>query len=137
MHRKESQPSSTALRWQRWQSSTVAQRYLSPDAAAQGYSLLRIPPQSREAFFIVVDLILARGHFERQLPRLLEEPATVPALQEAQAAWTAWRTWTRRLAAYLERVAAGREGTVPPIPEPLRGLLDALGESDHAETPAR
>ena len=137
MHPHGSQPSSTALRWQRWQRSTVAQRYLTPEALTQGYTLLKFPPQSREAFFIMVDLILARGRFEHQFPRLLEHPDTLPALQEAQAAWTAWRTWTQRLATYLERVALGREGTIPSVPEPLRCLLDALGESDHADTPAR
>jgi hypothetical protein len=137
MHRKDSQPSSTALRWQRWQRSTVAQRYLTPEALIQGYTLLKCPPQSREAFFIMVDVILARGHFEHQLPRLLEHPDTLPALQDAQAAWNTWRTWTRRLAAYLERVASGREGTRPPVPEALHGLLDALGEGEHADTPAR
>jgi hypothetical protein len=134
MHRKDSQPSSTALRWQRWQRSTVAQRYLTPEALTQGYTLLKFPPQSREAFFIMVDVILARGHFEHQLPRLLEHPDTLPALQEAQAAWNTWRTWTRRLAAYLERVATGRDGTLPQVPEALYGLLETLEET-HNDTP--
>jgi hypothetical protein len=91
--------------------------------------MLRVRPSLRPAFFVVLDLLSARVHLEdRALPLLADTPPG-PGLAEAQAAWLAWQQWTRRLAAYLDRLATGREGTLPPVPDVLTTLLaDGKGE---------
>jgi hypothetical protein len=124
--------SSAAVRFAHWQASAVSQRILTPDAAAQGYTVVRIPPHSPDAFFDMARLLLARGRFEIRLPRLLASPPTNPGLADLQATWQAWQTWTRRLAACFERVALEKDGTLPPVPEALQGLRHALGEPPYA-----
>jgi hypothetical protein len=111
-------PASLALRWTRWQQSRVAQAYLTPRAAAHGYTVLKVPPESTAAFFVLADLFLARARYER---------ATETGSRDAQAeaAWREWQTWTRRLAAYLDRRAQGTDGTCPPLPDALKELADA------------
>jgi hypothetical protein len=107
-----------ARRWARWQRTPLSQRYLARDAAAQGYTLLQVPPACTAAFFACVDLLQAQTRCAH-----LDDAALT-------AAWQAWETWTRRLAAYLERVATGREGTFPPVPEALIALLDGQEQGD-------
>jgi hypothetical protein len=124
--------SSAALRFAHWQASAVSQRLLTPDAAAQGYTVVRIPPHSPDAFFDMARLLLARGRFEVRLPRLLESPPPCPGLADMQAAWHAWHTWTRRLAACFERVTLGKDGTLPPVPDALQGLRDVVEEPPYA-----
>jgi hypothetical protein len=104
---------STTRRWARWQASALARRYLAREAVAQDYTLLKVPPESRTAFFAMVDLL----HAHARLPR-----EAAPHRDELQAAWTAWQTWTHHLAAYLARVAAGQERTCPPVPDALQTL---------------
>jgi hypothetical protein len=104
---------STTRRWTQWQASALARRYLARAAAAQGYTLLKVPPESRAAFFAMVDLLQAHARLPRE---------AAPRRDEIQAAWTAWQTWTHHLAAYLARVAAGQEGTCPPVPDALQTL---------------
>jgi hypothetical protein len=111
----------TAARWAHWQAALVSQRALTPRAAAQGSTLLKVPPQRRAAFFAVVDLLQARTNLERKGGQ---------GLRETQTAWRAWQTWTRRCAASLARSTTGREGTGPPVPEALRTLRDDQEESD-------
>jgi hypothetical protein len=105
---------------------------LTAEAIAQGYTVLRVPPHTPEAFFDLARILLARGRFEIRVPRLLEHPPTQPTLAEMQAAWQAWQTWTRRLAACLERVTMGNDGTLPPVPAALQGLLDAVEDAPDA-----
>jgi hypothetical protein len=111
-------PASLALRWARWQQSRVAQAYLTPRAVAHGYTVLHVPQESTAAFFVLADLFLARARYER---------ATEAGCRDvhAEAAWREWQTWTRRLAAYLERRAQGKDGTLPPLPDALKELADA------------
>jgi hypothetical protein len=123
-------PSSLTCRWTPWQARHLAAGLLTPDMAAQGYTVVQVRPQLRPAFFATVDLLQARLQWEDQLCALLADPARGPTLAEAQAAWTAWQTWTRRLAAYLARVAAGQDGTCPPVPEALRALGDEEATAD-------
>jgi len=124
-------------RWAQWQQSLVSHALLPPDGQQREYTMLRVRPSLRPGFFAVLDLLSARVHFEDRLLRLLEEPARGQTLSDAQAAWTAWQTWTRRLAAYLDRVASGRAGTLPPAPDALTTLLpdlevlDAESSSSH------
>lgn len=120
--------SSPRLRWANWQRSCISQQYLTPAAAAQGYTVLRVPPQERDVFFDLASLLLAHGRCEIRMSPLLEDATTAPRVEEAQAAWHAWRVWTRRLTAYLERLSQGKEGIFPPVPEAFQGLLDILGE---------
>jgi hypothetical protein len=108
----------TMRRWTRWQRTPVARRYLTRDAAAQGYTLVQVAPQSTATFFACVALLQAQAR------------GASPDEPTVQAAWQAWESWTRRLAAYLERVATGREGTLPPVPEALLTLLDAQEVGD-------
>jgi len=105
-----------AVRWDRWQHTPACQRYLAPQGAAQGYTLLQVPPEGYAAFFALVDLLQARRHLD-----------AVPA-REIETAWQAWQTWTRRFAAYLERCAQRKPGTLPPVPLALSTLLGG----DHA-----
>jgi hypothetical protein len=105
-------------RWARWQRTPLSLRYLAREAAAQGYTLLHVAPQSTAAFFACVELLQAQA---RCAP--VDDPALTAACQ-------AWETWTRRLAAYLERVAAGQKGTFPPVPEALLALRDSQEAAD-------
>jgi hypothetical protein len=106
-------------RWACWQRTPLSQRYLAREAAAQGYTLLKVAPQSTAAFFACVELLQAQARCA---------PVDDPALT---AAYQAWETWTRRLAAGLERLAAGHADTLPPVPDALTPLLDHL-ERTHA-----
>jgi hypothetical protein len=108
----------TLRRWTRWQRTPVARRYLTRDAAAQGYTLVQVAPQSTATFFACVALLQAQARCAS-----LDDP-------KAQTAWQDWETWTQRLAAYLARVATGREGTLPPVPEALVALLDGQEVGD-------
>ena len=109
------------VHWARWQATLVSQRALTPRAAAQGYPLLKGPPQRRTALCVVIDLLQARTPLTRTGGQ---------GLHETQAAWGAWQTWTRRFAASLARITTGREGTGPPVPAALRTLRDDQEESD-------
>ena len=125
-------------RWERWQSSTISQYYLTPAAAAAGFTVVQCTPSMRPAFFDLVQLILARGRLETQLAAVLEQqdPATTAALQETLAAWTAWRRYTVQLARAFERVAQGRQATLPPVPPVLQALstlLDEVAMDDNEE----
>jgi hypothetical protein len=104
----------------------VSQRYLTQEGRDAGYTVLLVPPYSSEAFFTMARLLLARGSFEIHLLRLLEDPNRQSLLTEAQAAWNAWQTWTRRLAASFERLAGGKDATIPCVPEALLGLIRLL-----------
>lgn len=111
-----------AFRWPRWQAAQLAQQTLTPDAAARGYTTLKVRPSLRPAFFAVVDLLSARVRWENQ--------AGGHTRTDIQEAWVAWQTWTRRFAAYLDRVATGRAGTPPPLPPALLALLEGQAD-DH------
>jgi hypothetical protein len=110
----------TRDRWARWQQTPVAQKYLPHDARAMGYTVARIPPQARDAFLDLLRLLIAYAHLarRRQMP------------EEARAAWRAWQTWTRGMAAYLERLTEGHQGTKPPVPDALVRLVDGQEEAD-------
>jgi hypothetical protein len=125
-HREKEAP----FRWRQWQQHLRTLEVVPADAARRDYTLLKVRPSLRPAFFAALDLWSARVHFEDRLPQLLHEVAVVQALPDAQAAWIAWQQWTRRLAAYLERLATGREGTLPPVPAALATLLDTLEVPD-------
>jgi hypothetical protein len=112
---------STTRRWTRWQASALARRYLARAAAAQDYTLLKVPAESRAAFFAVVDLLYAHAR--------LPQDATAH-LEERQAAWHAWQTWTRRLAVYLDGVAAGHTDPPPTVPAALVALAERQEAAD-------
>ena len=76
-------------RWGRWQDAQIAQHALTPEAAARGYTALKVHPSLRPAFFALVELLSARVHFEDQLPHVLDAPEVVRAFADAQAAWVA------------------------------------------------
>lgn len=118
-------------RWDHWQTSLVAQQYLTPEAVARGYTLLRVPLQSREAFFDCASLLLAQLALEQHRAALLEHPRTARLVEDADAAWNAWRLWTRRVTAYLLRLSKGQTGTMPPVTPEMQALVDLLkGGSD-------
>ncbi len=106
-----------ATRWTHWQSRSAARWLLAEAARTHGYTLLQVPPHAREGFFALVDVLEAL-------------PTGLPADPQAQALWQAWLTWTRRMAAYLARVAAGKEGTCPPVPPIFLEILAPEGEHD-------
>lgn len=108
----------------------MAQHTLTPEAAARGYTVLKVRTSLRPAFFAMVDVLSARVHLEDHLPHVLDTPDVLRTLADAQAAWVAWHTWTRRFAAYLDRLAAGRAGTLPPVPDALTTLLDDTEATD-------
>jgi len=112
----------TAVRWDRWQAAHLKAQTLTPAAAARAYTALKVRPSLRPAFFAVVDLLSARVHWEDQ----------AHADTDVEAAWRAWRVWTRRFAASLARRATGRAGTMPPVPEALVRLLGAAEVQDDA-----
>lgn len=101
---------SRTIRWQHWQDSTAARWFLTETAKAQGYTLLQVPPHARDGFFALVALLQAM-------------PDRLPDDPQARALWQAWLTWSRRLAAYLARLADGKEATCPPLPPVFLELL--------------
>lgn len=107
-HRRHERPlAATTTQWEAWQSSEVAEQYLSPDARALGYTVLRVPPVSRAMFLEMIELLA-----------LYSAVAQIPTHQAAsRQVWRVWQGWTRRLCAYLRRLAAGHAGTLPGIPE--------------------
>ena len=89
-------------RWDAWQATPVATRRLTAEELRDGYTVVRVHPQAREAFldllsFLTVYSQLASRH---------------PPPEDLQAVWWAWRTWTRQLAASLRRLQAGQPGRV-------------------------
>jgi hypothetical protein len=121
-------------RWERWQRSTISQHYLTPAGAAAGFTVVKVTPSMRPAFFDLVQLLLARARLETQLVGVLEQqdPATTAALQESLAAWKAWRRYTVQLARAFERLAQGRQATLPPLPCALQAFAAALDEDEEA-----
>ena len=99
------------IRWQRWQQSRVSRRFLTPQAAVQGYTLLQVPAGGVEAFFALVDLLQARRHLE-----------ALPSPVDVEEACQVWQTWTRRFAAYLDRCSQATPATLPLVPSPLIAL---------------
>jgi hypothetical protein len=122
----------TRLRWQRWQQTPLVERNLARGTSRESYTVLYVPVYLREAFLATVTLFLARRRVDSTLTALLDTPDRLPPLQEAQAQWEAWQRWTRRLAAYLERVALGKEGTLPEVPGAFHDALDAVRGSPDA-----
>ena len=119
--------------WERWQAYNIAHHDLPPARAAAGFTLLKFTPSMRPAFFDLVRLIIARARLEAQLVHVLEQDAaTAPTLHEAMAAWTAWQRYTTRLARAFERIAQGRQATLPPIPPEFQTLATALDEHEEA-----
>lgn len=110
-------PDARAQRWAQWQHRTAAQWFLADAAKRQGYTLLQVPPHTREGFFALVAVLQAM-------------PAGLPEEPQAQALWQAWLAWTRRLAAYLARVADGKDATCPPVPPLFPEVLTAEGDAD-------
>ena len=100
-------------RWEAWQTSQVSTRLLSPGARQQGYTVLHVHPQCREAFLALEGLLTLYGH--------LAARRSCPAM--IQGLWKAWVTWTLRLTAYLRRVAQSRDATCPPCPFTLKEPL--------------
>lgn len=104
-------------RWAHWQQRSAARWLLAEAARTHGYTLLQVPPHTREGFFALVDVLQAM-------------PTGLPEDPQAQALWQAWLTWTRRLAAYLARVAEGKDGTCPPVPPCFLEILTPEGDTD-------
>lgn len=118
---------SSATRWAHWQHRTAAQWFLVEAAKRQGYTLLQVPPHAREGFFTLVAVLQAM-------------PSRLPDDPQTQALWQAWLTWSRRLAAYLTRVAADKDATCPPVPPLFLEVLAAAGDVEgdpDASTPHR
>src|SRR5262245_66080647 len=106
-------------RWDAWQATPVATRRLTPEELRDGYTVVRVHPQAREALLDLLPLLTVYS----QLARRREPPA------DLQAVWLEWRTWTRQLAAYLRRLQAGQPGRVPEVPPTLAALvLEAVAD---------
>jgi hypothetical protein len=115
-------------RWQRWQTSPLSRLYLTEAGAAAGYTVLHVPERLRGVFFDeLLNVLQSRQLYESRQASVIRDTddSTHPHAQ-LQAAWTAWRQWTRRLAAAHRRLAGGTQGTMPVLP----AALQALGESD-------
>jgi len=105
--------SKPTTRWDAWQASTVATRRLTPEDLRDGYTLVRVHPQAREAFLDLLPLLTVYGQLASR-----REPPT-----DLQAVWQEWRTWTRQLVASLRRRQAGHPGTLPAVPQALTALV--------------
>ena len=107
-------------RWRHWQERRESALYLQDGAAERGYTVLYVPPVSRDVFFDCLGLLQVQARL-----------GVRPLGAEAQAALGAWRTWTRRLTAYLTRLAEGKPGTLPTLPPDLAAMASHLyGEGD-------
>lgn len=107
-------------RWRHWQERHESALYLQEGATERGYTVLYVPPVSRDLFFDCLGVL--------QVQALL---GTRPPCDDAQAALGAWRTWTRRMTAYLTRLAGGKGGTLPALPSEFAALAHHLyGEGD-------
>lgn len=93
-------------RWQQWQASPVSQQYLSAEARALGYTVVRVPPSSRTLFLDLLPVLALTADLARP-----EAPA------EAAQVTQQWQTYTRRVTAYLRRLMAGKPATTPTLPE--------------------
>lgn len=100
-------PAHVMTQWRRWQSTPVAQRYLSEEARAQGYTVVRVPLRSRGLFLEVLPLLIAYDRVAQ-----FEERR-----EDLDHVWRLWQTWTRRLTAYLTRLSQGKDGTLPGVPD--------------------
>ena len=100
-------------RWNAWQASPVATRRLTPEELREGYTVVRVHPQAREAFLDLLPLLSVYSQLaSRRLPP-----------EDLQAIWREWRTWTQQLAAYLRRRQAGQPATLPAVPPTLTALV--------------
>jgi hypothetical protein len=79
--------------WANWQKNPAGRKYLSPELLQQGYVLLHIPPQTREAFVTVATLLKYHG-------RLGQGLRLAPTLQ---GKCHRWLEHTRRLTAILRQ----------------------------------
>jgi hypothetical protein len=100
-------PAHVAAQWRRWQSTPVAVHLLSADARAQGYTVVQVPPRSRGLFLDLLPLLIAYDRVAQFEDRRAD----------AANLWRLWHTWTRRLTAYLTRLAQSKDATFPPFPE--------------------
>src|SRR5215475_11703256 len=92
--RKGWRMSKPPTRWDAWQASPVATQRLTPADLRDGYTVVRVHPQTREAFLDLLPLLTVYS----QLASRRRPP------EDLQALWREWRTWTRQLAAYLHRL---------------------------------
>jgi hypothetical protein len=99
MTRSTTQPSTR--RWDGWQDSATNQRFLSLAARRKGYTVVYVPPPCREAFLELAGLMSAYGY--------------LPQTPELVSIWQRWLTTTKRLAAYLKRVRAGKSAVCPDL----------------------
>jgi hypothetical protein len=113
--------SSPRRRWQQWQQSLVSQRYLTPDGARHGYTLVKVPAASQEVFFVLATLLQAQARLDSSRAALHADAQTAGLVREAEAALVAWQRWTRQLTGYLGRVTQGLPATLPPLPLGLLG----------------
>jgi len=133
IHTNGSQPRVETPRlshWERWQAYHIAQHTLPPAAAAEGFTVVKVPPTMRAMFFDVLRLIIARSRLEARLTAVLaqQDPATLAAVHASLAAWTAWQRSTVQLARACERLAQGRQATLPPVPPEVQALATALDD---------
>src|SRR5262245_66366372 len=99
-------------RWDAWQATPVATRRLTAEELRDGYTVVRVHPQAREAFLDLLPLLTVYS----QLPSRREPPAGL------QAVWLAWRIRTRQLAAYLRRLQARQPAPLPAVPSPVSAV---------------
>lgn len=90
-------------RWESWQATQPVQRYLPLEAQQQGYTVVKVPPQCREAFLEFVALTFAYA----RLTNRRETPETVRPL------WQRWGTWMRQIRHYYAALLDGKEGQIP------------------------
>src|SRR5262245_20654308 len=105
--------SNPRTRWDAWQASPVATRRLTPEELREGYTVVRVHPQAREAFLDLLPLLTVYSQ--------LASRRTPP--EDLQAVWWEWRTWTRQVAASLRRIQAGQPGIIPDVPPTLAALV--------------
>lgn len=112
--------------WERRQAWARGRDYLTATGQAGGYTVLRVPVGLHQSFFDVDEAFRARTRLNALIPHMPLTNEDVAAIKVAQQAWQEWQSWTRRMTAYLNRVAGGRLGSVPEVP---RAIL-SLGEVD-------
>jgi hypothetical protein len=109
-------------KWDRWQSTAVAKKYLSVEMRQSGYTIVRVSPACREAFVDTAALMRAYGEWagREQMPTIIDH------------AFKTWWQWSYRLYAVLYRMLDKRSGAVPPIPASLDAFV-SHGEAFYAD----
>lgn len=100
-------------RWDRWQSTAVAERYLSPQMRAFGYTIVRVHPDCQDAFLDTMALLKTYSQWASR-------PGTPPVITRT---FLHWCTWTVRLGAVLRWLLERRSSPFPTVPVELETFV--------------